>query len=87
MKKTKEMFALIFLLLVTKCIVAAGECDGLKIIYQKMGGDVSIIPQNCSRMLGVACHDGHVIGINWSNNNLNGTIPPEIGHLVNLRWL
>ena len=68
----------------TECIA---DCDWLKIIYQKIGGDVSLIPQNCCRMLGVACQDGHVIGINWSNKNLNGTIQPEIGHLVNLRWL
>ena len=87
MKKTEEMFALIILLLLTKCIVAKHDCDWVKIIYQKMGGDVSMIPQNCCRMLGVACHDGHVVGIYWSNKNLNGIISSVIGNLVNLESL
>ena len=86
-KKTQEMFSLILLLLFTKFIVAVSDCDWVKIIYQKMGGDVSRIPQNCCRMAGVTCHDGHVIELRWGYQGLNGYIPPEIGHLINLRWL
>jgi hypothetical protein len=67
-----------------KCIA---DCDWVKIIYKKMGGDVSMIPQNCCRMNGVKCYDGLVIGINWSNKNLNGTISPDIGNLENLNRL
>ena len=74
-------------LLFTKCIVAENDCDSVKIIYQKMGGDVSKIPQNCCRMLGVICHDGQVSYIRWGYHNLKGYIPPEIGNLVHLRWL
>jgi hypothetical protein len=74
-------------LLFTKCIVAENDCDWVKIIYQKMGGHYSMIPQDCCRMLGVACLDGKVIEIRWGYNNLNGCIPPEIGHLINLQLL
>ena len=63
------------------------DCDWVNVIYRKMGGHVSMIPQDCCRMLGVACHDGHVIAINWSYHKLNGYIPPDIVHLISLRWL
>ena len=63
------------------------DCDWVKIIYHKMGGHVSLIPQDCCRMNGVACFDGHVVHITWVFQGLNGYIPPEIGNLVNLRWL
>jgi len=52
-----------------------------------MGGNVSLNPQNCCKMNGVACLDGKVIGIHWINQNLKGPIPPEIGNLVNLQRL
>ena len=87
MKKTEEMFALIILLVLTKCIVAKHDCDWVKIIYQKMGGHVSLIPQDCCRMIGVACHDGHVVHITWDFHGLNGYIPPEIGNLLYLKHL
>jgi len=63
------------------------DCYWVNIIYQKMGGDVSMIRQHCCRMAGVVCHDGHVIHIRWAYQGLNGYIPPEIGNLVHLRWL
>ena len=81
------MFALIVLLLFAKCIVAENDCDWVRIIYGKMGGHVSLIPQDCCLMNGVTCHDGHVIELRWRYQGLNGYIPSEIGHLINLRWL
>ena len=30
---------------------------------------------------------GRVVGLNLSNNNLSGTIPPELGNLANVGWL
>ena len=63
------------------------SCDWVRIIYQKMGGHVSLIPQDCCRMNGVACFDGHVVGITWSYRGLNGNIPPEIGNLLYLKHL
>ncbi len=81
------MFTLIFFLLFTKCIVAVSDCDWVKIIHQKMGGNVSLNPQNCCKMNGVACLDGNVIAIYWINQNLKGLIPPEIGNLVKLQRL
>ena len=74
-------------LLITKCIVANHDCDWVRIIYQKMGGRVSNIPQDCCKMFGVACLDGHVLQITWGYQGLNGHIPPEIGNLVHLKWL
>ena len=68
----------------SECIA---DCNWVRIVYQKMGGDVSLIPQDCCRMNGVACHDGHVIAINWSNKKLNGTISPDIGNLLKLETL
>jgi hypothetical protein len=85
--KTEEMFTLIILLLFTKCIVAVRDCDWVNIIYGKMGGDVSLLPQDCCLLKGVTCLDGHVIRIRWGYQGLNGYIPPEIGNLVHLKWL
>ena len=91
LKKNQKMWTIIthcmLWLLFTECIVAVSDCDWVKIIYGKMGGHFSMIPQDCCRMLGVACHDGHVIEINWSNKSLNGTISPDVGNLGNLQRL
>ena len=74
-------------LLFTECIHAIHDCDWVRIIYQKMGGNVSLIPQNCCRMARITCLYGKVIAIRWSYQGLNGKIPPEIGNLVNLKYL
>ena len=75
-------------LLVTECIVAKHDCDWVKIIYQKMDGDISLNRQeNCCKMFGVRCDYGQVIGIHWGYQGLNGYIPPEIGNLINLEIL
>ena len=74
-------------LLFTECIVAENDCYWVRIIYWKMGGRFSMIPQDCCRMKGVSCLDGHVIQLRWRYHNLNGYIPPEIGKLVHLKWL
>lgn len=36
---------------------------------------------------GITCENGRVTGINLSNNNLNGPLPPEIGNLTELKTL
>jgi hypothetical protein len=37
---------------------------------------------------GVVCNaDGEVIKMDWSSQSLSGSIPPEIGNLVNLQKL
>jgi len=91
LKKKLEMVTIIqkcmLWLLITKCIVAFSDCDWVKIIYGKMGGNVSLIPQDCCLMARITCHDGHVIRIRWGYQGLNGYISPEIGNLLNLESL
>ena len=31
--------------------------------------------------------NGRVVGLSWGENNLSGSIPPELGQLTNLTWL
>ena len=68
-------------------VLAENDCDWVKIIYEKMGRDISMTPQDCCKIFGVSCHDDRVIQIRWGYHNLNGHIPPEIGNLVHLKWL
>ena len=82
------MSQILFLFLFTRCILAHNECDLLKIIYEKLGGNVLDVPEDCCRMNGVTCTvNGHVTAISWSHQNLTGSIPPEIGMLANLQEL
>jgi hypothetical protein len=78
-------------LLFNQCILAqATECDWVRIIYRKLGGNAQHIPEDCCRMRGVECADGHVVQIDWSpwyRQGLKGSIPPEFGNLVNLQKL
>jgi hypothetical protein len=82
----------IFLLLLLfsqpgQCLVAS-ECYWLRIIYQKMGGDVSLIPVDCCQMDGIICSDDdHITEIDWIGQDLTGTIAPEIGMLTHLQEL
>ena len=68
-------------------ILAMTDCDWVRIIYLKMGGNVKLIPKDCCRMVGVECTDSHVTEINWNIQGLSGTIPAELGNLVNLQKL
>lgn len=68
-------------------IAVRTECDWLRIVYQKMGGNVLDIPRDCCKMYGVRCRNGDVTSINWINQALTGSIPSEIRHLVNLQSL
>jgi hypothetical protein len=81
-----EMISKLLLwLLLSKCILAETECDWLRIVYEKMGGDARTIPQDCCQMDGVFCNsDGHIVNILWPSYGLTGFIPQEIGMLTNL---
>ena len=74
-------------LLFNQCILAKTDCDWLVIIYSKMGGDVNSVPQDCCRMDGVECNDGHVKSLFWYSRGLTGSFPKELGNLVNLEGL
>ena len=67
--------------------ISRTDCHWVRIIYQKMGGNVKRIPDDCCRRNGIVCTDGHVTTINWNYLGLTGSIPPEIGMLVGLREL
>jgi hypothetical protein len=70
-------------LLFNQCILAqATECDWVRIIYEKMGGNVLHIPEDCCTMIGIHCAFGRIARIDWSNEELTGTIPPELGNLI-----
>jgi hypothetical protein len=68
-------------------ILAMTDCDWVRIIYQKMGGNLRRIPEDCCRTYGVACVGDHVTGVYWSNKDLTGSIPPELGMLAELQYL
>lgn len=74
-------------LMFTQCILGMTDCDLVKQIYQKMGGDVSNIEDGCN-IPGVVCNEiGQVTKLFWSRNDLNGSIPEEIGELSELEYL
>ena len=84
----KMMTQLLLWPLLTQCILAKTDCNWVRIIYRKIRGNVSEIPPNCCEMDRVRCNrEGQVVTINWSNKDLEGFIPPEIGNLVNLKGL
>jgi hypothetical protein len=74
-------------LLLNQCILAETDCDWLRLIYHRMGGDVNSVPRDCCRMDGVRCTDGDVTSIYWEDQGLTGSLPEELGNLVNLRQL
>ena len=84
----KMMTQLLLWPLLTQCILAANDdCHWVRVIYGKMGGDVSDILEDCCRMKRVICEQGRVTVLSWGNKGLKGYIPPEIGNLVNLQNL
>ena len=84
---TRMITQLLLWPLLTQCILAETDCYWVTIIYGKMGGDISQIPLNCCNMPGVSCDEGRIAALNWDNQGLSGSVPPEIGNLKNLRLL
>jgi hypothetical protein len=78
---------ILLFLFYTLSISAMTDCDWVRIIYQKMGGDVRRIPKDCCKKNGVICAEGHVTGLYWSKQSLVGSIPRELVELVNLEDL
>ena len=69
-------------------ILVHTECDWARIVYRKMGGIAKSIPRDCCSMHGIRCTtDGHITEIDWSNHDLTGSIPTEIGIFVKLENL
>jgi hypothetical protein len=75
-------------LLFNQCILAqATECDWVRIIYRKLGGNFRWIHPDCCTMNEIICTDGYITEIRWHNLRLKGSIPPELENLVNLQKL
>ncbi len=69
------------------------ERDALEMFYLSTNGTSWIDHTNWLETdspcdwFGVTCEDGNVVSLNLRENNLTGSIPPEIGSLVNLNIL
>ena len=70
-----------------------GELKALTAIYDSTSGyswkqnDGWLSDKSPCEWYGITCSDEAIVGINLSNNDLDGSIPPEIGNLVTLRSL
>jgi hypothetical protein len=83
------------------CDSSSPQCCWVRRIWELMGKTTSVSSTSAtaccytlgstfqtSGIPGVTCNsDGTVTKINWYNKGLTGSIPPEIGNLVNLQLL
>ncbi|MFN2303162.1 MAG: leucine-rich repeat domain-containing protein [Anaerolineales bacterium] len=73
--------------------VPATECEALEAVFNSMGGENWTNNEGWGEWLDVCnwssvdCYDGHVTTLDLQNNNLVGSIPPQISNLQNLRVL
>lgn len=73
--------------------IPQAECEALVALYESTNGDnwtnnTDWLATNtpCS-WFGITCWEGELIELSLNNNQLNGTIPPEISNLAALRIL
>jgi len=72
--------------MLTQSIVALDDCSTVITIYRQMGGYVS--DPDCCKIPGVTCDESkNVISLGWKQHGLSGSIPQEIGNLINLEVL
>ena len=76
----------------TEVSIPSEELEALIALYNNTNGDSWTNNENwlndtpCSWQ-GVTCENGHVTQLYLADNQLNGTIPPEIGNLTSLTSL
>jgi hypothetical protein len=76
----------IITLMLTHSISALSDCSTVVSIYLQMGGYIS--DADCCKIHGVTCDESrNVIKLEWIGQQLSGSIPKEIGNLMNLRIL
>ena len=72
--------------------VSPFECDALVALFESTNGDGWgytnwLISPTVNDWYGVTVTDGHVTKLNLFENQLSGSIPPELGNLSNLEYL
>lgn len=73
--------------------IPTAECNALVDFYSATGGPNWMDHTNWlenkdpDSWYGVTVSGGYVINLNFENNHLSGTIPPELGNLNHLQWL
>jgi hypothetical protein len=78
------LFQLIMML--TQYTYAMSDCATVMIIYYKMGKATS--ESDCCNIPGVTCDNRKkVTKLQWEEHGLTGSIPKEIGGLMNLKLL
>lgn len=71
--------------------IPEAECTALMTLYRRTHGDDWQRRANWLQTIfpctweGVACQNRHVVGLELSNNHLQGRLPPEIGNLTSLQ--
>lgn len=63
------------------------ECAQVISIWLTAGGSPDAVLDDCCQMIGVGCFGSKVDSIFWDDKGLSGIIPPEIGDLINIRYL
>ena len=73
--------------------IPQAECEALVALYDSTDGpnwtnnsDWQVTTTLCS-WYGVSCYAGSVYQIDLTSNQLNGSLPPELANLTNLRYL
>jgi len=72
------------------CTSSSPQCCWVVRIWQLMGKSTSVSSTSstaCCSMSGLTCSGSIVYSIDWELQSLSGSIPPEIGNLVNLETL
>lgn len=71
--------------------IPQAECETLVIIYNSTNGtgwtnsSGWLSSSTACSWFGISCSDGHVIRLQLYQNNLSGSIPPQIGNLNRLK--
>ena len=84
--KITLFFGLIFL----RAVAAAGDCETVVSLWTSFGKTTTVDPNDptaCCSMEGVICDGEKVTYIDWTFQSLSGSIPTDIGNLVNLEYL
>ena len=93
-KKIFIVLAMILAISINLSAVSEDEKNALTVLYKSTDGDNWLYNENwnvgdpCTDgWHGVECYEDNIIGLSLYENQLTGSIPPEIGNLTNLTFL